>query len=497
MASLREFPWKDRLRRAWQVFVERSRQSASHLPTLRRKPSLALDIVKTAFLFHFALIATVLILIFVAPPVVRGVANIIHPNSTGPLGLIRQEREEAKSLRRAIMTMLWLGSGSGCLVILWLHVPAGMVQATRRRERSERKADSLRQLDPEKSAILYRSALALATDPREERELEEKLRIAKSQSAELGHTVVTPRAPQREGLWTRAGKLLKSMPAATSSKFAVGVGGRYRLDRPLGQGGMGTVYIGYDTQLGRKVAVKGLPEGPAQGQDFTSRFHQEAKALAALCHPGIVQIYDFVAEAGRVWIVLEYVEGGDLSAYLREHGPLGIAEAARLASLCAEALGHAHERGVVHRDFKPANVLLTVNRAPKITDFGLARLMGGSALTRTGTILGSAPYMSPEQASGKPAEANADVYSLGITLYEMVAGVTPFTGDPASVLAQHLTQPPPPLLAKRPDAPPALGELIDRMLVKDPGQRLSDLGAVSAALWSLSAPAPPAEVAPA
>jgi hypothetical protein len=486
MAGLRGFPWKEHLRPWAAAFVQQSRRSVGYLPALCRKPSLLLHVLKSATLVHAVAFASVLIMIFVAPSLTRGVASVFHSRPKGPMSLVGKQTPQAKATGHGLLTAMWIGTGCAWLLLLWLHIPRAMADAAKRSGRSERKADALRRERPGASVLLYQSALALAADPRDEEDLLAKIRLALSESGGPERTVIGGSEPPRVPLWRRAGRAL-AKPFRAEPEFVVGKGGRYQLDKPLGQGGMGTVYVGVDTKLGRKVAIKGLPEGPAQGQDFIARFHQEAKALAALCHPGIVQVYDLVAEHGRVWIVLEYVEGGDLAAHLRQSGPLGIAEAARLGQLCAEALHHAHQRGVVHRDFKPANVLLGAGGIPKITDFGLARLLGTDGLTQTGTILGSAPYMSPEQARGLPADERADVYSLGITIYEMTAGVTPFTGDPASVLAQHLTQPPPPLAEKCPEAPAELSELLNRMLVKDPLARLADLNEVCAVLQPLSA----------
>lgn len=484
MDSLPEPPWVIKLRSGAAWFAERSRRSAAYLPSLQRKPSLGWHILKSATVVHAVAFASVLLLLFVAPPVTRGLAGIVHPKPKKTLGIIQLQNEKAAALSDSMMTFLWTSSGLLWLVLLWLHIPSAMADAAKRSGRSERRADAMRDSAPHQSLLLYRSALALAADPRDEDDLTEKIRRTESVSVQLGHTAIAADMDVRESLWRRA-KLRVASAFRSEPEYSVGTSGRYQLDRPLGQGGMGTVYIGVDTKLGRKVAIKGLPEGPEQSADFKSRFHQEAKALAALSHPGIVQVYDLVAEHGRVWIVLEYVEGGDLAAYLRTSGPLPVSESARIGQLCAEALHHAHLRGVVHRDFKPANVLLGAGGQPKISDFGLARLLGAVALTQSGTILGSAPYMSPEQAQGQPAETSADVYSLAVTLFEMLTGTTPFTGDPGSILAQHITQPPPRLSDKRPDMPQELSELIDRMLIKNPAARLSDLREVSTVLQKL------------
>src|SRR5438067_11217518 len=232
------------------------------------------------------------------------------------------------------------------------------------------------------------------------------------------------------------------------------IGGRYRLDELLGRTGMSEVWAAHDTELRRRVAIKLLAPDADR-----ARFEREARAAAALSHPSITQIYDYGEAGGRPYMVLEYLPGGTLEERLApgNRKPLSDEDALRIAGEVAAGLAHAHSRGVVHRDLKPANVLFDAEGRAKIADFGIARMGGSGTLTEAGTVLGTASYISPEQAAGLPATPASDVYSFGVMLFRMLTGRLPFESRNAMELVRmHRDDEPPPVSAFRRDAPPAL-----------------------------------------
>src|SRR6476661_4880784 len=257
------------------------------------------------------------------------------------------------------------------------------------------------------------------------------------------------------------------------------IAGRYRLHELLGRSGMSEVWRAEDLELGRDVAIKLLaPEAD------TARFEREARAVASLAHPNVMQLYDYGESDGRPYMVLEYVPGGTLEGRLRDNRPLPDDESYEIAVGIASGLSHAHARGVVHRDLKPANVLFDEEGRPKIADFGIARLAAGEGtLTEAGTLLGTAAYISPEQASGEPAGAASDVYSFGVMLYRMLTGRLPFEADdPMELVLQHRDAAPPPLTEFRDDAPARLESTAMAALAKDPAERPPDGTALLAEL---------------
>jgi serine/threonine-protein kinase len=241
---------------------------------------------------------------------------------------------------------------------------------------------------------------------------------------------------------------------------------------------MAEVWAADDIELGRRVALKLL------GRDADpARFEREAQAVAAVAHPNICQLYDYGEEDGRPFMVLEYLAGGTLEDRLVAGDPYPDDETERIAGEVAAGLAHAHDRGLVHRDLKPANVLFDSEGRAKIADFGLARMGGAGTLTETGTLLGTAAYISPEQAQGLPSTPASDVYSFGVILYRMLTGRLPFEAEsPIKLATMHVNERPPPLRDARPDAPAALASVAEAALAKDPGARPADGAALVDAL---------------
>jgi len=251
---------------------------------------------------------------------------------------------------------------------------------------------------------------------------------------------------------------------------------RYDVVRPLGSGGMGEVFLARDRVLGRDVALKVLRKQYAGDDEFAERFKREAMSAASLSHPNIVQVYDRgETEEGASYIAMEYVPGGTLKEKILREGPLEAADAARLGAQVAEALGAAHDRGMVHRDIKPQNVLLTATGGAKVADFGIARAGSSATISRTGSVMGTAGYMSPEQALGKPATPKSDLYSLGVVLYEALTGELPYTADnPIAVSMKHVNEPLRPPVELNPRIPEGMNALVTKLLAKDPEDRYAD-----------------------
>src|SRR6266487_3172422 len=260
------------------------------------------------------------------------------------------------------------------------------------------------------------------------------------------------------------------------------VGGRYELVEVLGAGGMATVWRARDGVLHREVAVKLLSPQYAADPGFLARFEREARHAAALSHPGLVTIFDGGVTGDSPFIVMELVAGQTLRQVLDQAGTLAAAQAVRVAAAVCEALEAVHAAGLVHRDIKPANIVLSGGRV-KVLDFGIARAGGTSGGTRTQAVLGTAAYLSPEQASGDPAGPQSDLYSLGCVLFEMLTGTPPFTADTAVALAyRHVHDDPPPPSARLPGLPAALDQITGRLLAKDPAARPAGAAAARAHL---------------
>lgn len=257
--------------------------------------------------------------------------------------------------------------------------------------------------------------------------------------------------------------------------------GRYRLDKALG-GTMAEVFLATDLELERRVVVKVLGRDADQ-----ARFEQEARAVATLGHPNIVQVFDYGEVDGRPYMVLEHLAGGTLEERLASCLPLQDAETRRIAHDVATGLAHAHARGLVHRDLKPANILFDSEDRAKIADFGIARFENAGTLTEAGTVMGTAAYISPEQGAGDPATPASDVYSFGVILFRMLTGQLPFTANSVVELVRlHREAPPPSVMDLRPDAPALLESVTAAALSKDPADRPPNGAALVAELGGTS-----------
>jgi serine/threonine-protein kinase len=272
------------------------------------------------------------------------------------------------------------------------------------------------------------------------------------------------------------------------------IGDRYELTRRIAGGGMGEVWAAHDVVLDREVAVKLLRREYADDAGFVERFRAEARHAASLSHPGIASVYDYGEIDGSAYLVMELVPGQPLSAILAERGALPAAEAVPLLQQAAQGLQAAHSAGLVHRDVKPGNLLVTPDGQVKITDFGIARAGGQAPLTRTGEVMGTAQYLAPEQAMGRAATASSDVYALGIVAYEALSGRRPFDADnPVAVAMAQVNDAPPPLPAA---VPPAVAAVVLQALAKDPDERPHDAAALSDALGRAMRGQAPAAAAP-
>ncbi|MES2307124.1 MAG: serine/threonine-protein kinase [Gemmatimonadota bacterium] len=287
---------------------------------------------------------------------------------------------------------------------------------------------------------------------------------------------------------------------ASTEELQAALGEAYTLERELGRGGMGAVFLARDNRLHRPVAIKLLPPDLATNADLRERFLRETRLAASFSHPNIVPVHDVIERGNLLAFVMGYVDGETLGARVRRGGPLPLPDAVRVLQEVAWALSYAHGRGIVHRDIKPDNIL--IERATGrglVTDFGIARsgvATPGQGLTRVGEVVGTPEFISPEQASGDVVDGRSDLYSLGVVAFYILAGQLPFDAPtPTGLLAMHLTQPPPSLAALRPDLPPEMVAAVERCLAKNPSDRFATGEELANALDGLRRSAP--EVAPA
>jgi predicted Ser/Thr protein kinase len=460
-------------------------QILPHAVRVFKKPAALGYTLATAYRAQLALVISLVLLIFVAPSVVDSVTRVLFPPETAKkvFGLITtQEANPLKAVAdTAILASLWLVATMSTFLLAWFYIPRGEARVNARAERLLVTGDSCN--DPVAKRKLYGRALSLTTDTDLASKLEARLREITSSEVSAPQTKTEVFATLSDRAYAESHTSLgkDAEPSQSGSAFDE----RYRLGNELGKGAMGVVFQARDTVLDRKVAVKQLSLILSSDEEHASRFRREAKALARLAHPNVVQVYDLIERGSRLWMVLEYVDGGDLAAHLDARGPLTVAETVKIAIPIAEGLAYAHDQGIIHRDLKPANILLTRDQIPKISDFGIARLSQSSNLTQVGAVLGSPPYMSPEQCSGDVTDTRTDIYALGITLYEMLSGEVPFHGDTASVLARQIVEAPRPLTELSETVAPEAEELVLRMLAKDPNDRPHDMREVIRVLRQL------------
>src|SRR5438874_2425963 len=259
--------------------------------------------------------------------------------------------------------------------------------------------------------------------------------------------------------------------AVTDTLLGTVFDGRYKIIRKLGAGGMADVYLAEDQELGRRVAIKILNDRHAADDSFIERFRREAKNAAGLSHPNIVSIYDRGEAEGTYYIAMEYLDGRSLKELIISRGSAPVRTAIEYTRQILGAIGFAHRHGIVHRDIKPHNVLVGPEGRLKVTDFGIAR-SGASQMTEVGSIIGTAQYLSPEQARGAPVDQTSDLYSVGVVLYELLTGQVPFTGEtPLEIAMKHLSEVPKPPSELRPEVPHDLDLVVLRALAKDPADR--------------------------
>jgi predicted Ser/Thr protein kinase len=289
-------------------------------------------------------------------------------------------------------------------------------------------------------------------------------------------------------------------PTSTSSVDVVRerlqrtVEGKYRIERLLGKGGMGAVFLAHDLALEREVAIKVLPPDVAQDDQVVRRFQQEAKTAAKLDHPNIIPIYRVESEGGLNYFVMKYISGTSLEDLLETKEPLPVPEIQRILWEAACALGHAHQRGVVHRDVKPANIMFDHHGRVMLTDFGISKaLQAATGFTATGMIIGTPHYMAPEQGKGAAVDGRADQYSLGVVGYRMITAELPFNGDSVhTIIYKHIYEEPPLASVKRPGIPGTLTVAIARALAKDPHLRFPAMEDFATAVWPEQPVASPA-----
>ncbi len=393
------------------------------------------------------LLAGILLLFFAVSPVSQSLVNIGYPKEEKTLkntlsGMFNPKaRKAAQALRdtryQQLVFIFWSLGLSVAAIVLLLDLPGAVKEGEQKAQKLLQQSQSIQSTNPELANTLENTAYRLMLKPDPPDDITKTVAITKTK------------------------KVIRY----------IGENNRYRIDKPLASGGAGIVYLAFDTLLERQVALKELFEELARDKEHSDRFRVEAKALAALNHPHILPIYDFLQENGHFWLVMELLSGGSLTDKINQSSALSITEIIKITIGVASGLGYAHQKGFIHRDIKPENILFADDETYRITDFGIAKHSASSVKTQHGIIMGSPGYMSPEQAAGGEIDYRSDIYSLGITLYQMLTGSLPFEGDTASVMAQHITQTPASPSELNPDISDELEAILLKMLQKKPQHR--------------------------
>lgn len=413
-----------------------------------------------------------LALVLLAPPAASWLSETLYPTryeQRGPFQRLLDTKTPVPNPLRErrydeFLIAAWILGFGVTMVVLLGHVPKAIAIGRERAAVLITEADELAVVDPQESTRLRAIAEEYVVDD-----------LMRDVVVAAGNGTATK---------TQSTQVITGSDRRGASVQYVGGDRRYRIERPLGSGGMGVVHSGVDTLLKRPIALKQLFSHLVADNEQSSRFRQEALALASLTHPHIVTIYDLVEFENHFWIVMELLTGGSLADRIDSRGTIAAAESVEIASDIAGALDYAHQRGIVHRDVKPMNVLFTADGKPKLTDFGNAKLHETAVHTLEGHLLGSPSFMSPEQITGAAIDARTDIYSLGISLYQMLTGRVPFEGELSSILAQHVN--------RKPDAPSVhvpkisadVDQIVLKMLEKRPEDRFQDCGETIAALHS-------------
>jgi hypothetical protein len=441
-----------------QQIVTHVRDSIKLVPVVTRKPRVWRHWLLSAHKEQIILVVLLALVIFIITPFIDlFLSEIFSPVTRETLfGLIKttQENPRLDDFQMASRWLIWMSTVVFVVYLFLRHIPGSLKAAQDIAKEKEQQADQLVDINPSESILLYDAAREWSWNEQSESELNTKLaKLNVKMSGARENTANIPIEPEKAG-----GTVILTTSDEKKAKKAI-IDARYQLKEELGSGAMGIVYLAEDLRLSRDVALKQLSPSFTADEHLRARFRQEALALARLSHPNIVHVYDFFEWNNLFLIAMELVEGEELEQKLNTSQLLQQAEVIKLTKQMAEGLGYAHERGVVHRDFKPANILITKSGQVKITDFGIAKLAQSSLHTQINTIMGSPAYMSPEQANGDDTDQRADIYALGIVLYQMLCGERPFNGDTKSIIAQHLTKIPANLNEKRSDISPALNDL--------------------------------------
>lgn len=453
------------------------RDSVRLAPVLKRKPQILRHWLFSARKEQIIIVALLILLPFVILPALDLLlSRIFSPITVESLfGLVTRDVENPHLPLSELIThwSLWTLTILLAVYLILRRIPVALDSARQIARDKVQLADRLVNTNPSESILLYSAALAWTSDREIESQISSKLqelntRLSQGNRAETIAVSAT----------SSDGTVIMSADAVEDADQMAIIADRYQIKQQLGAGAMGIVYQAEDLKLNRDVALKQLAPNLSSDPQLLARFRQEALALARLSHPNIVQVYDFIEWNGLSLIVMELVQGDELESMLGQGNPLKLAEAVRLVTQMADALGYAHDRGVVHRDFKPANVLISHKGQVKITDFGIAKLAASSVHTQLNTVMGTPAYMSPEQASGEQTDHRTDIYALGVVLYQLLAGKRPFEGDTKSIIAQHLTKMPPGLAGVRGDVPPELDVIVQKMLAKKATDRFQSMAEV-------------------